>query len=136
MSGPNYVLDKGYTLSNSGAAQTIYRFMKFAGNENQVTQATAITDKCIGVTQSRIDASDSATGNAQVDVRILGISKVESGAAVALMDFIGTDASGRAQTAVATQYAMGIALQAATAAGQWIDVLLLPYARSTQMGTA
>ena len=29
MAGPNYVLDKGFNLSNSGAAQSIYRFVKF-----------------------------------------------------------------------------------------------------------
>jgi hypothetical protein len=128
MSGPNYVLDKGYNLSNSGAAQTIYRFMKFNANENMVIQATAITDKCIGVCQQRVDAADSATGNVQVDVRILGISKVESGAAVALMDFVAPDTTGRAVTAATTQFRHGIALQAATAAGQWIDVLLTPIA--------
>ena len=136
MSGPNYVLDKGYNLSNSGAAQSIYRFVKFAADENKVTEVSAVTDKALGVVQQRVDAADSATGNVQVDVRLFGISKVESAAAVSLMDFVAPSANGRAQTAVATQYAMGIALQAATAAGQWIDVLILPYARSTAMGTA
>jgi len=140
MSGPNYVLDKGYNLSNSSAAQSIYRFMKLAADENKVVQCSAVTDKPLGVTQQRIDAADSATGNVQVPVRILGISKVEVGAAnagvVGLMAFVATDASGCAQVAAATQYAMGIALQASTAAGQWIDVLLLPYCRSTAMGTA
>jgi hypothetical protein len=124
MSGPNYGLDKGYNLSNSGAAQTIYRFMKLNANENQVIQASAITDVCVGVTQQRIDAVKSATGNTQVDVRIYGISKVEAGAAIALMARVAPDTVGRAQTAVSTQFVHGIALQAATAAGQWIDVLL------------
>jgi hypothetical protein len=136
MSGPNYVLDKGYNLSNGGAAQSIYRWMKFAADENKVTEVTAVTDKPIGVCQQRVDAADSATGNVQVDVRLFGITKVEAAAAVALMDFVAPSANGRAQTAVATQFAQGIALQAATAAGQWIDVMLLPYARSTAMGTA
>jgi hypothetical protein len=136
MSGPNYVLDKGYNLSNSGALLDIYRWVKFAADENKVTQITAITDKPVGVTQQRVDAADSATGNVQVDVRILGISKVEAAAAITLMDFVAPSVNGRAQTAVATQFAQGIALQAATAAGQWIDVLLLPYCRSTAMGTA
>jgi hypothetical protein len=126
MSGPNYGLDKGYNLSNSGAAQTIYRFMKFAGGENLVTQATAITDKCIGVTQQRADAAKSAYGNVQLDIRLYGITKIESGAAVALMDVVAPDTTGRAVTAASTQYRHGIALQAATAAGQWIDVLLTP----------
>lgn len=140
MSGANYVLDKGYNLSNSGAAQSIYRFVKFGSTENQVLQTAAITDKALGVTQQRVDASDSATGNVQVDVRILGISKVEVGAAnsgvIALGAFVAPDAVGCAQVAAATQFCAGIALQASTAAGQWIDVLLLPFARSTAMGTA
>jgi hypothetical protein len=130
MSGPNYVLDKGYNLSNSGAAQSIYRFMKFAADENKVTEVSAITDKFIGVCQQRIDAADSATGNAQVDVRLMGISKVEAAGNIALMDFVAPSANGRAQVAVATQYVAGIAFQASTGAGQWIDVFLLPYSFS------
>lgn len=128
MAGPNYVLDKGFNLSNSGALQDIYRFVKFAADENKVTQATAITDICIGVCQQRVEAADSATGNAQVDVRILGISKVEAAAAIALGAFVAPATNGRAQTAVTTQFRHGIAMQAATAAGQWIDVLLTPVA--------
>jgi hypothetical protein len=124
MAGPNYVLDKGYNLSNSGAAQSIYRFMKFAADENKVTQATAITDRCVGVCQQRIDAADSATGNVQVDVRMMGISKVEAAAAISLGAEVAPSTDGRAQTAVTTQFRHGIALQAATAAGQWIDVWL------------
>jgi hypothetical protein len=127
MSGPNYVLDKGYNLSNSGAAQSIYRFMKFAADENKVTEVSAITDKAIGVCQQRIDAADSATGNVQVDVRLMGISKVEAAGNIALMDFVAPSANGRAQVAATTQYAMGVAFQASTGAGQYIDVFLLPY---------
>jgi hypothetical protein len=128
MAGPNYVLDKGFNLSNSGAAQSIYRFMKFAGGENLVVQASAITDICIGVSQMRVDAADSASGNVQVDVRILGISKVEAAAAISLGAFVAPTATGLAQTAVSTQFRHGIAMQAATGAGQWIDVLLTPVA--------
>jgi hypothetical protein len=124
MAGPNYVLDKGFNLSNSGALQNIYRFVKFAGNENMVVQASAITDQCIGVCQQRIEAVDSATGNVQVDVRIMGISKVEAGGVIALGARVAPDTTGRAQTAAGTQFVHGIAWQAATAAGQWIDVLL------------
>jgi hypothetical protein len=138
--GPNYVLDKGMNLANSGAAQNIYRFMKFGSTENTVLQTAAVTDKALGVTQQRVEAVDSATGNVQVDVRILGISKVEVGAAnsgvIALGSPVAPDASGCAQVCAATQTMAGIAMQAGSAAGQWIDVLLLPYARSTAAGTA
>jgi hypothetical protein len=130
MSGPNYVLDKGYNLLNSGAAQSIYRFMKFASTENSVLQQTASNLYSIGVCQQRVEAVDSATGNVQVEVRILGISKVEAGAAVALGAEVMSDTTGRAITAATTGNAVvGRALQAATAAGEWIDVLLTPGAR-------
>jgi hypothetical protein len=124
MAGPNYVLDKGFNLSNGGAAQSIYRFMKFNADENKVIQASAITDKCIGVCQQRVDAADSATGNVQVDVRMMGISKVEASAAIALGAEVAPTADGRAQTAATTQFRHGVALQAATGAGQWIDVFI------------
>lgn len=123
--GPNYVLDKGFRLSNGGAAQSIYRFMKLV-DENSVTQAAAITDKCIGVTQMRVDADESATGNVTLDIRILGITKVEAAAAIALGANVAPSANGRAQTAASTQFVHGIALQPAAAAGELIDVLLTP----------
>jgi hypothetical protein len=129
MSGPNYVLDKGYNLENSGALQNIYRFMKFGTTENRVLQSTAITAIPVGVCQQRIEAVDSATGNAQVDVRLLGISKVEAGAAVALGVEVSSDTTGRAITAATTSRVAGIAMQAAAAAGEWIDVLLTPGGR-------
>jgi hypothetical protein len=100
--------------------------MVFAGTENSVVQASAITNKAVGVVQQRVDAADSATGNVQVDVRILGISKVEAAGVIALGALVAPSLNGRAQTAVSTQFAHGIAFQAATAAGQWIDVLLAP----------
>jgi hypothetical protein len=123
--GPNYVLDKGFRLSNGGAAQGIYRFVKLV-DENSVTEVNGITNKAIGVVQERIDAADSATGNVQVGVRILGITKIEAAAAIALGANVAPSANGRAQTAATTQFVHGIAMQPAAAAGEWIDVLLVP----------
>jgi hypothetical protein len=130
--GPNYVLDKGFNLSNAGAAQAIYRFMKFA-TETTVLQQTAATIFTVGVCQDRIEAADSATGNAQVNVRMLGISKVEVGVftGIVLGAEIMTDASGRALlAATAGNKVVGIALQPAAANGEWIDVLLTPNGRT------
>lgn len=125
--GPNYVLDKGFTLTNSGAAQSIYRFMKFVG-ENAVLQQTAATIFTVGVCQDRIDAADSATGNVQVNVRILGISKVEAGVNnITLGARVMSDGTGRAIVAATTgNFPVGIALQPSAAVGEWIDVLLVP----------
>jgi hypothetical protein len=130
--GANFVLDKGFKLDNSGAAQAIYRFMKSAANENGVLQQTAGTIFSVGVCQDRIDAADSATGNAQINVRMLGITKIELVAGqttVAGVTRIASNASGQGIVAAgATTVQMGIALTTITtsAAGALIDMLILP----------
>lgn len=58
-----------------------------------------------------------------VDVR--GTTTVEAGAAIALGATLKSDASGRAITWATTGAKVGIALEAATAAGQFIEVLLV-----------
>lgn len=58
-----------------------------------------------------------------VDVR--GTASVESGAAVAAGATVKSDASGRAITWAVSGAKVGIALEAATAAGQIIEVLLV-----------
>ena len=125
--GPNYVLSKGFRLSNSGAAQSIYRFMKFV-DENSVIQQTAATILTVGVCQDRIDAADSATGNVQVNVAMLGISKVEAGVNnITLGARVMSDGTGRAIVAATTgNFPVGIALQPSSAVGEFIDVLLVP----------
>lgn len=58
-----------------------------------------------------------------VDVR--GTTTVEAGAAIALGATLKSDAQGRAITWAASGAKVGIALEAATAAGQFIEVLLV-----------
>lgn len=58
-----------------------------------------------------------------VDVR--GTTTVEAGAAVAVGATLKSDASGRAITWITSGAKVGIALEAATAAGQFIEVLLV-----------
>lgn len=58
-----------------------------------------------------------------VDVR--GTTTVEAGAVVAVGATVKSDASGRAITWVTSGAKVGIALEAATAAGQFIEVLLV-----------
>jgi len=64
-----------------------------------------------------------ATDKAPVDV--LGTAIVESGAAVAAGATVKSDATGRAITWVTAGAKVGIALEAASAAGQLIEVLLI-----------
>jgi hypothetical protein len=62
----------------------------------------------------------------KVTVDVLGTAQVESGAAVAVGATIKSDASGRGITWATSGAKIGLALEAASAAGQVIEVLLIP----------
>ncbi len=64
----------------------------------------------------------------KIPVDVIGTTVVEAGAAVAAGATLESDASGRAITWATAGGKVGIALEAATAAGQMIEVLLLPNA--------
>ena len=64
----------------------------------------------------------------KVPVDILGTAVVESGAAVAAGATLKSDATGRAITWVTSGAKVALALEAASAAGQFIEVLLIPNA--------
>jgi hypothetical protein len=93
-----------------------HRFVTPAGAQ---AGADAVTN---GVTHVAGVAADN------VPLVVLGTAVVETGAAVALGDTLKSDASGRAITWVTSGAKVGRALEAATAAGQFIEVLLLPNA--------
>jgi len=63
-----------------------------------------------------------------VPVDVLGTSLVEAGAAVSAGDTVKADASGRAVTWATSGARIGIALGDASAAGDLIEVLLIPNA--------
>ncbi len=67
-------------------------------------------------------AAGLAGGRCPVDV--LGTATVEAGATIAVGATLKSDSSGRAITWAASGAKVGIALEAATAAGQFIEVLL------------
>lgn len=85
-------------------------------------QATAIGQKVLGI--ARYGAAD---GQA-VTIDVLASALAEAGAALNLDDDLTTDAVGRVipVTDTATQRTLGRALSAASAAGQKVEVLLLP----------
>lgn len=64
----------------------------------------------------------------KVPVDVIGTAVVEAGAAVAAGATLKSDATGRAITWVTSGARVGLALEAATAAGQFIEVLLIPNA--------
>lgn len=72
-----------------------------------------------GVLQDKPDAIGRA-GN----VAVFGVTKVVSGAAVAIGDYITNDSAGKGVTATSAQKAHGRALTASSATGQIITVLL------------
>jgi hypothetical protein len=129
----NFVLDKGlvaasnYASSDANGVQA-FRFVRLTAAQT-VDRTSAITQVAIGVVQENVDVAKVATGKVVVDVRLLGISRVVAAAAIALGAEVAPTATGKAQTAVATQRVAGIALQAAGADGDEIDVLLTPAGR-------
>lgn len=80
-----------------------------------------------GVNTLGVTRSDGATG-ASVTVDVLGTAIVEAGAAVTAGDTLKTDATGRGITWVTSGAKVAVALQAASAAGDFIEVLLVPNA--------
>lgn len=86
--------------------------------------AAAATDLSIGVLQDKPKSGEAGR------VRVLGISKVVSdgsGTAIAVGDRVGPNSSGKAvKKATADYNCIGIALDASTADGTIIRVLLIP----------
>lgn len=76
----------------------------------------------LGVSRTAAVAAD------KLAVDVLGTAVVEAGAAVAAGATVKSDASGRAITWVTSGAKVGVALEAASAAGQMIEVLLVPNA--------
>lgn len=125
----NYVLDKGYIVEGSAAA-VAYRFVGFGTTETTCDLTpTANTAIVLGVIMENIDVAKVLTGKATADVRILGIAPVTASAAITVGAPVRADADGRASAAVSTNQIVGLALQAAGAAGDIINVLLTPAAR-------
>ena len=100
------------------AAGTIaaHRFVTAAG-----AQAGADANT-LGVARTEAVAAD------KIPVDVLGTAIVESGAAIAAGATLETDASGRGITWATSGGKVGIALEAASGAGEFIEVLLLPNA--------
>lgn len=96
-----------------------YLFVKAAAAKTVVV-ASAITDVTLGVLQN------DPTSGLPASVAYAGTTKVIAGAAIAVNARVAPTAAGKAQTAVATQYARGIALTAAAADGDVIEVALIP----------
>ena len=73
-------------------------------------------------------ARSAGAAGERVTINILGTSTVEAGAAVAANATLKSDASGRAIPWATSGAKIALALEAASAAGQMIEVLLIPNA--------
>lgn len=119
MSNPQ--LFKNYSAGGAIAAYTI---VKFSGAET-VVAAAAVSDALVGVSHDIAAASGE-----RVDVAHDGIVFVVAGAAFGQGALLTSDASGRAVAAApaagTNNRVIGIALEAATAAGDVVRILLSP----------
>lgn len=106
--------------ANGDQSGNQYRFMELAAAGISVQDTAGAA--CLGVLQTKPEAGQIG------EVGVAGVSKVEAGAVVVRGANVMSDASGRAITATATNFSQGIALEAATAAGKLIAVLLRPQA--------
>jgi hypothetical protein len=127
--GPNYVLDKGF-VATGVAAYAQGECVNLNGDGTKCARATGAGSLVIGVCQENVDAARVTTGKVVVDIRLMGIARVLTGAAVAVNARVGNDATARAVTVAPAAGAnapfFGVALTASTGAGQFIDVLLTP----------
>jgi hypothetical protein len=119
MAGPSKGLTKGYL---AGGAIGKFRAVELAAGE-VVTQANAGTDAIIGICQEEITAGDATNGRI-ASVQMNGVSRCIAGASFAIGSTVMTDGTGRVITATATNRQIGIALQAAAAANDHVDVSL------------
>lgn len=120
MAGPNYVLSKGF---KAGAAITQYRFVSLAAAET-VTQTATLGAAAIGVAQETISTADATSGRI-VNVALLGVSRCIAGQVLATPGIqVASNASGQVKTVGTGENSVGILLNAATATGAHVDVLL------------
>lgn len=106
------LLTVALTLQATVAAS---RFVTFA------TGAQAAADaNTFGVSRTAGVATE------KIPVDVLGTAVVEAGAAVAAGATVKSDSTGRAITWATSGAKVGLALEAASAAGQFIEVLLIP----------
>ena len=133
--GPNYVLDKTYTIA-SGSTITGYQAVK---GSTATTCALATDDASPYLGVAQLDPNEGVTlvAGDTVRVRMLGISKVQAAAAITAftrVHSVGLGLMDDAAPGSAADYFLGIALEAATALFDIITVDLT--SKNTQYFTS
>lgn len=117
-----FVWDESFKAEQDLSAKQYYAMELSAAD--QVDTCDGLQDKVIGILQNKPAAAGRAA-----QVRILGITKWVSdgsGTAIAVGDYVGTSAAGKAIKKATNDYTVrGIALDASSADGAVIRVLLL-----------
>ena len=125
------VFDHTFKAAADQSAKQYY-FLKYSAADT-VAVCSAAADRVIGVLMNKPNAAGLAA-----DVRILGIAPVVSdgsGTAIAVGDLVGPSSAGKAvKKATADYSAAGIALDASSADGTVIRVLLIPGAVFRMLG--
>ena len=125
------VFDHTFKAAADQSAKQYY-FLKYSAADT-VAVCSAAADRAIGVLMNKPAAAGQAA-----DVRILGIAPVVSdgsGTAIAVGDLVGPSSAGKAvKKATADYSAAGIALDASSADGTVIRVLLIPGAVFRTLG--
>lgn len=121
--GGHYILDKGFAAAG---AITKFRFVKGVAGQSdprQVEICDTAGERVLGVCVEEITAANATEGRI-ASIALLGVVLVEAGAAVTQYAVVQTDATGRAIAAATGDAVVGMALDAAGGAGEWIAVLL------------
>jgi hypothetical protein len=125
------VLDHTFKAAADQSAKQYY-FLKYSAADT-VAVCSAAADRVIGVLMNKPNAAGLAA-----NVRILGIAPVVSdgsGTAIAVGDYVGPSSAGKAVKKATTDYSVaGIALDASSADGTVIRVLLMPGAVFRTLG--
>ena len=125
MPGPNFVLDKGFIID---AASNQFKCQKVVTATKEHATEAGAGEFAVGVLQETVSAADATAGRV-CDIRIMGISRCIASAAIAIGDRVVVAATGKVATAAATtakQAQVGIAMTAAAANNDHLDVLLTP----------
>lgn len=126
--GANAVLDKGFKVLstyNSSAAAGVLKFRVVKVASDTIDLQTASNTLSLGVVQEDVDQVKVATGKVVANVRLEGTSKCVAGAAITQGAEVMATTAGKVIAAATTgNRVFGVALSAAAADGDYVDVQL------------
>ena len=121
----NFVIDRAFRINPGEGAVVANKFVSASATDGFIDTTPSLGGAAIGVVMAAVDATKTATGKAQAQVRLLGIAPVivDAAATLAFGDKVATTTTGTAKFASAGENVLGLAMQAGTNLAV-IDVLL------------